>query len=139
MTDNDLRALWHAAGGYFHGPHVESGTMPEDKLLAFLRGLIEAEPIIPSKGWKPKLTPAKLRALAHLNRPEDGFDIECRGAILTSCHALELMGLVKQGDTYDRYSITQAGRIALLLTLIGSCRSRSSCIPDPKSCASPTL
>lgn len=38
-TDDDLRAKWRAAGGGFHGPHVETGTMPEALLLPFLRSL----------------------------------------------------------------------------------------------------
>jgi len=43
MTDpitTDLRTLWINAGGDFHGPNVETGTMPEDKLLPFLQSLI---------------------------------------------------------------------------------------------------
>jgi hypothetical protein len=40
MSDDDLRKLWRAAGGGFHGPHVETGTMPEAELLPFLRKLV---------------------------------------------------------------------------------------------------
>lgn len=39
-SDDALRALWRDAGGKFHGPNVETGTMPEDHLLPFLRGLL---------------------------------------------------------------------------------------------------
>ena len=39
LTDDDLRARWRAAGGSFHGPNVETGTMPEVRLLQFLRSL----------------------------------------------------------------------------------------------------
>lgn len=39
MTDDDLRKLWREAGGSFHGPRVETGTMPEAALLSFLRGI----------------------------------------------------------------------------------------------------
>lgn len=39
--DADLRALWRQHGGSFHGPIVETGTMPERKLLPFLRRLIQ--------------------------------------------------------------------------------------------------
>lgn len=35
----DLRGMWYGAGGAFHGPNVETGTMPEAKLLPFLRSL----------------------------------------------------------------------------------------------------
>lgn len=35
----ELRGLWYGAGGSFHGPNVETGTMPEEKLLPFLREL----------------------------------------------------------------------------------------------------
>lgn len=38
----ELRGLWHGAGGSFHGPNVETGSMPEQKLLPFLRGLIKS-------------------------------------------------------------------------------------------------
>lgn len=39
FTDEQLRSLWHAAGGRFHGPNIETGTMPEASLLPFLRQL----------------------------------------------------------------------------------------------------
>lgn len=38
-TDFELRERWRAAGGSFHGPCVETGTMPEAQLLPFLREL----------------------------------------------------------------------------------------------------
>ncbi|MDB6007893.1 MAG: hypothetical protein JWL65_143 [Gammaproteobacteria bacterium] len=38
-TDDDLRALWRAAGGSFVGPDMEAGNMPEAKLLSLLRSL----------------------------------------------------------------------------------------------------
>lgn len=60
--------------------------------------------------WKPKLTPAKLRALAFLvEHPAS----ECSGYILTSCHALEQMDLVEYVDRWSFYEITAAGRKAL--------------------------
>jgi hypothetical protein len=37
-----LRALWRAHGGKFHGPNVETGTMPEAKLMPLLRQLCAA-------------------------------------------------------------------------------------------------
>jgi hypothetical protein len=43
MTDSELRDLWRKAGGNFHGPRIETGTMPEAALLPFLRGLVTAE------------------------------------------------------------------------------------------------
>ncbi len=43
MTDSELRGLWRKAGGNFHGPSVETGTMPEANLLPFLRELMTAE------------------------------------------------------------------------------------------------
>ena len=39
LTDDDLRKMWRRAGGEFHGPNVETGDMPESKLLPFLRRL----------------------------------------------------------------------------------------------------
>lgn len=40
MTNDELRALWRSKGGSFHGPNIETGTMPEAKLLPFLRELM---------------------------------------------------------------------------------------------------
>lgn len=40
LDDRKLRALWRAHGGSFHGPNIETGTMPESILLPFLRNLI---------------------------------------------------------------------------------------------------
>jgi hypothetical protein len=39
-TDDDLRKLWRDHGGSFHGPKIETATMPEEALLPFLRKLI---------------------------------------------------------------------------------------------------
>jgi hypothetical protein len=43
-TDDQLRMLWRAAGGGFHGPRVETGAMAESRLLPFLRALAGAAP-----------------------------------------------------------------------------------------------
>lgn len=40
LTDAHLRKRWLEAGGAFHGLNVETGTMPEAKLLPLLRRLI---------------------------------------------------------------------------------------------------
>jgi hypothetical protein len=34
-----LRAWWRAQGGSFHGPNIETGKMPEAKLIPLLRRL----------------------------------------------------------------------------------------------------
>lgn len=39
--DDMLRDCWRAAGGEFHGPNVETGTMPESKLLPYLQRLYQ--------------------------------------------------------------------------------------------------
>jgi hypothetical protein len=44
ITDQDLRRRWREAGGEFYGPHVETGSMPEAKLLPFLRSLLNQSP-----------------------------------------------------------------------------------------------
>lgn len=36
-TDEQLRDYWVRNGGEFHGPHVETGSMPESTLLPILR------------------------------------------------------------------------------------------------------
>lgn len=36
-SDDFLRRLWRMNGGDFYGPNIETGVMPEDKLLRFLR------------------------------------------------------------------------------------------------------
>lgn len=68
--------------------------------------------------WKPKLTPAKLRALAALAAaPTPGRrlnGLKAKGPILTSCHPLEFMGLaITLTGKYRHYAITPAGRKAL--------------------------
>ena len=40
MDKDVLKQLWIDAGGSFHGPNVETGTMPEELLLPFLQVLI---------------------------------------------------------------------------------------------------
>lgn len=42
LNDGTLRAFWRACGGEFHGPHIETGTMPESMLLPFLRDFAAA-------------------------------------------------------------------------------------------------
>jgi hypothetical protein len=44
ITDQNLRRRWREAGGEFYGPHVETGSMPEAKLLPFLRSLLNQSP-----------------------------------------------------------------------------------------------
>ena len=39
MSDEQLRAIWLSQGGTFHGPNIETATMPESDLLIFLRQL----------------------------------------------------------------------------------------------------
>lgn len=41
---NELVDLWRLAGGKFHGPNVETGTMPEAQLMLFLRALVGNQP-----------------------------------------------------------------------------------------------
>lgn len=40
-NDDFLRRYWRINGGDFHGPNVETGTMPEAKLLPLLRTLLD--------------------------------------------------------------------------------------------------
>lgn len=42
-TDNELKVMWYDAGGSFHGPNIETGSMPESKLIPFLRKLIKTK------------------------------------------------------------------------------------------------
>jgi len=64
--------------------------------------------------WKPKLTPAKLRALRLVVECHDPNGYEARGTILASCHPLEMMGLVRCcGYYHPRVFSTRAGRKAL--------------------------
>jgi hypothetical protein len=55
--DDQLRKLWTTAGGRFHGPNVETGTMPEALLLPFLRRLLGGNVvyIAPTPAPKPKV------------------------------------------------------------------------------------
>lgn len=45
LSDEGMRDLWRKHGGDFHGPRVETGTMPEADLLPFLRSLITGAPL----------------------------------------------------------------------------------------------
>lgn len=60
MSDDQLRARWIEAGGEFHGPNIETGTMPEARLLPFLRSLLA--PAAQHPGYY--LDPACVQALA---------------------------------------------------------------------------
>lgn len=55
-TDDDIRALWRAAGGDFHGPIVEHGTIKEADLLPFLRRLTAGQ-VSPPAGLPPPTQP----------------------------------------------------------------------------------
>ncbi len=71
MTDDQLRKLWKDAGGSFHGPNIETGSMPEALLLPLLRKLVakQEEP-------KGRNTPIELlRELFFLRMPT-GFKLE---------------------------------------------------------------
>lgn len=48
LSDEALRVIWRMHGGEFHGPNVETGTMPEATLLPLLRSLIKARPLPPA-------------------------------------------------------------------------------------------
>lgn len=41
LCDDNLRKIWVEAGGFFHGPIIETAVMTEESLLCFLRKLIE--------------------------------------------------------------------------------------------------
>lgn len=63
FTDFELRKLWRQAGGGFHGPRVETGTMPESKLLPFLRALATpSQPAQPAQAV-PQFLWINIRAL----------------------------------------------------------------------------
>lgn len=66
--------------------------------------------------WKPKLTPAKLRALRLVVECKDPAGYKAKGVILTSCHPLFVMGLIDDvGDSLyrPRFKATEAGKRAL--------------------------
>lgn len=62
--------------------------------------------------WKPKLTPAKLRALRLVVECKDPEGYRARGSVLTSYHPLELMGLIERRG-YHHAVPTRAGKRAL--------------------------
>ncbi len=37
MTDEQIRTLWKSKGGSFHGPIVETATIPEERLFEIFR------------------------------------------------------------------------------------------------------
>jgi hypothetical protein len=46
LSDDDMRDLWRRAGGEFHGPHIETGTLEEEKLLPLLRKMLRGEVVV---------------------------------------------------------------------------------------------
>ncbi len=76
--DESMRLLWLGAGGSFHGPRVETGTMPEAKLLPFLRSLRAAQPQGEDESGKAwlfdKYAEATARAVEAENRAERAED-----------------------------------------------------------------
>lgn len=55
-ADDIQRDFWRTKGGEFHGPNVETGSMPEAKLLPLLRDL-RKETVV---SWGPLLPGSKL-------------------------------------------------------------------------------
>lgn len=41
LQPEEIRRLWIDAGGKFHGPNVETATIPEKGLFIFINDLIE--------------------------------------------------------------------------------------------------
>lgn len=74
-SDDDLRAMWRKEGGRFHGPNVETGTMPDHLLLPLLRRLINEAKAVSAPG--PGKQPDYLLELVGLvtRAARDGFDL----------------------------------------------------------------
>ena len=68
-TDAELRAAWKAAGGSFHGPIVETGTMAESKLLPFLSELASS----PETLVRPSPEPEWKKRKAIYDEHDDGY------------------------------------------------------------------
>lgn len=82
MSDDELRQMWRDAGGKFHGPITETGTMPESLLLPFLRSMVDAahaEPHAYHDGWadavKAGVGPSMARAepVCVIRRDAEGY------------------------------------------------------------------
>lgn len=59
ISDEQLIRLWESAGGSFHGPNAETGTIPQEQLLPFLRRLLPTT---------ERQTPPNLAAYAKAHR-----------------------------------------------------------------------
>jgi hypothetical protein len=44
LSDAQIKGMWEAAGGRFHGPNIETATMPEEKMFAFVRQVAARAP-----------------------------------------------------------------------------------------------
>lgn len=86
LDDDTLRALWRNCGGEFFGPNIETGTMPEARLLPFLRDLMAA---------------AADQAREQLFRPFDSGDPEITGRRLLGYQMANSRGDNIQGDDND--------------------------------------
>lgn len=79
ITDNALREFWRSKGGDFHGPFIETGAMPESKLLPFLRELMRAAP----RGADASNADLYKAALEKITQ-----DCTARKAVMIACKAL---------------------------------------------------
>lgn len=73
FTDDEIRRLWRAAGGHFHGPNVETGTMTEARLLPFLRHLLDeapSQPPVPDP-WHAEQIEAMVKRVEECELSED--------------------------------------------------------------------
>jgi hypothetical protein len=43
FTDYEIREMWKSWGGSFHGPHVETATMPETNFFAMMRAILNKD------------------------------------------------------------------------------------------------
>ena len=82
MDSNKLRAMWRDAGGSFHGPNIETGTMPESKLLPLLARLAEAE-------WERDAYRAALESIAKEESPARAM---VAGGFHNTTFAIDLAG-----------------------------------------------
>lgn len=48
FTDTEIREMWCAWGGSFHGPNVEHATMPETNFLKLMQAILSGARLVPT-------------------------------------------------------------------------------------------
>lgn len=89
-SDDDFqREFWKQQGGDFHGPNIETGTMPEVKLLPLLRKLrkkarVHWGPVLPGSTGKTRVLYINDQKAGMFERWEESTSLDDIDGVLRS-------------------------------------------------------